>query len=77
MKKEGWLKHPINHWTLRFHLDKSSWIKKPFIFVDKGRAMPDNQPPLLKSRQRIVKTDAIKLWKRLQREGWKQVTQQW
>ena len=77
MNKEGWLRDPKNHWTLRFHIDESSWIKQKFVFVDQGRAMPGNKPALLKSRQRIVRSDAIKLWKRLKKEGWESGEPQW
>ncbi len=77
MKKEGWLKDPKKHWSIRFHLDERSWIKQQFVIIDQGRVIPGNESALLKSRKRIVRDDAIKLWKRLQEEGWVRVSPQW
>ena len=34
MKQDGWLRDPKNHWSLRFHIDKNSWINQQFILVD-------------------------------------------
>ena len=48
---EGWLRNPKDGWTYRFQRDEKSWLQDPFVFVDKGRAMPDGSPALLKTRQ--------------------------
>ena len=44
----GWLRNPQDGWTYRFQRDEKSWLQDPFVFVDKGRAMPDGSPALLK-----------------------------
>ena len=52
---EGWLIDPNKHWSLRFHRDQKSWRNDLFVFLDKGRAMPDGSPALLKSRRHLPK----------------------
>ena len=47
--REGWLRNPKDGWTYRFQRDEKSWLQDPFVFVDKGRAMPDGSPALLKT----------------------------
>ena len=44
----GWLLNPKDGWTYRFQRDEKSWLQDPFAFVDRGRAMPDGSPVLLK-----------------------------
>ena len=46
---ECWLRSPNDGCTYRFQRDEKSWLKDPFVFVDKGRAMPDDYPALLKT----------------------------
>ena len=48
---EGWLRNPKDGWTYRFQRNEKSWLQDPLVFVDKGRAMPDGSPALLKTRQ--------------------------
>ncbi len=62
---------------MRFHRDHKSWTKYPYMFLDKGMAMKDGSPALLKSRSHLPKRDAIAIWKELKAEGWKNVQPQW
>ena len=48
---DGWLRNPEDGWTYRFQRDEKSWSLDPRVFVDKGRAMPDGSPALLKTRK--------------------------
>jgi hypothetical protein len=57
-------------WTYRFQRDEKSWLRNPFVFVDKGRAMPDGSPALLKTRQHLRRERAEGMWKDLVRKGW-------
>ena len=77
MKREGWLKDHKKNWSMMFDLDKTSWVKQQFVFIHQGRTMPGNEPPLLKSRQRMIKDDAIRLWGQLQKEASRFYLQFW
>ena len=74
---EGWLMDPNKYWSIRFHKDKKSWARFPFVFMDKGRAMSDGSPALLKSRKHLPKCDAAELCKQLKADGWNTVEPQW
>ena len=74
---EAWIQDPFGKWSLRFHRDKKSWISYPFIFLDKGRAMEDGSPALLKSRRHLPKNEAVEIWRKLISEGWQTVEPQW
>ena len=74
---EGWLMAPDRKWSMRFHRDQKSWVRFPFVFMDKGRAMPDGSAALLKSRRHVPKSDAVETWKKLRAEGWNRVEPQW
>ena len=74
---EGWIQDPFSRWSLRFHPDQKSWHGNSFVFMDKGRAMPDGSPALLKSRSYLSKTDATEIWKKLILDGWRRVQPQW
>lgn len=74
---EGWLRNPKDGWTYRFQRDEKSWSVDPRVFVDKGRAMPDGSPALLKTRKHLRREDAEVLWKDLVRNGSKGVPAVW
>ena len=74
---DGWLRNPKDGWTYRFQRDEKSWLRDPFVFVDKGRAMPDGSPALLKTRQYLRRKIAEGMWKELVRKGWKKVPAVW
>ena len=62
--------------TKRFHRDEESWQSHPYVFIDSGKPMI-NGPALLKRRDYLYISDALKEWKRLIREGWTIVRPQW
>ena len=74
---EGWLTDQNHFWSARFHSDSRSWHRDPYTFVDYGRQMPNGEPALLKSRQRIQREAAVELWRSLVRSGWKKTEPLW
>ena len=76
MNREGWLMDRQTKYTKRFYRDEKSWSRHPFVFVDLGKTIP-NKPALLKCRDYLHITDAIREWKRLKSEGWTPVSPQW
>ncbi len=52
-------------------------MSDPFVFVDKGRAMPDGSPALLKTRQHLRREQAGGMWGDLVRKRWKKVPAVW
>ena len=74
---EGWLINPETQCAYRFHRDEKSWIRDPMVFVDMGREMPGDEPPLLKTRQRMRNEAAKKMWISLVRSGWKRTDPLW
>ena len=74
---EGWLLNPETKWAYRFHRDEKSWIRDPMVFVDMGMEMPGDEPPLLKTRQRINKEAAKEKWVSLIRSGCKRTDPLW
>ena len=75
--QEGWLIDSNNHWTMRFHRDKKSWVRDPRVSVDMGRGMPNGEPALLKSRRYLRLEDATNLWRDLRSYGWQQTKPVW
>ena len=61
--REGWLVDPGTNWVWRFHRDDKGWVRDPKVFMDRGMAMPDGQPPLLKERRHVPKEDAETIWR--------------
>tara|TARA_B100000579_G_C22514049_1_gene702920 strand:- start:51 stop:284 length:234 start_codon:yes stop_codon:yes gene_type:complete len=76
MKRDGWLKDPGGVWILRFRYDWESWDQNPKVLIDKGR-LENNGIPLLKTRKRIRRNLAVRLWKNLLETEWKRVGPQW
>ena len=74
---EGWLLDEMNQWAWRFHRDDKSWVRAPHVFMDRGRVMPDDVPPLLKERRYVRREDAEQMWKSLLSQGWKQTQPLW
>ena len=74
---DGWLRNPQDGWTYRFQRDEKSWSVDPRVFVDKGRAMPDGSPALLKTRKHLRRERAEGMWKDLVRKGWEKVPAVW
>ena len=76
MKRDGWIKEAGGIWILRFRHDWESWDQNPKVWIERGRP-ESNGPPLLKSRKRMKRVLAIKLWRKLLSTGWRRVDQQW
>ena len=76
MAREGWLQQPASRQTKRFRRDPASWSQDPWVVVDSGLPLPD-QPPLLKTRQRLHHAAAKTLWRTLLQQGWRPVEPQW
>ena len=69
--REGWLVDPGTNWVWRFHRDDKAWVRDPKVFMDRGMAMPDGEPPLLKERRHVPQEDAETIWRNLKSMGWK------
>ena len=76
MRKHAWIQDPKTANTARFHWDPKSWSGDPMYFVDSGRPLT-GAPPLLKTRRRMRRSGARKLWMALKERGWQQVKPQW
>ena len=74
---EGWLVDPGTNWVWRFHRDDKAWVRDPKVFMDRGMAMPDGQPPLLKERRRVPQEDVETIWSNLMSMGWKRKEPLW
>ncbi len=74
---EGWLVDPGTNWVWRFHRDDKAWVRDPKVFMDRGMAMPDGQPPLLKERRHVPQEDAETIWRNLKSMGWKRSEPLW
>ena len=75
--REGWLLASDGSWAWRFHRDEKAWVRDPKVFMDRGRAMPDGQAPLLKERRHVQKADAERFWRSLVSQGWQRVEPLW
>jgi alkylated DNA repair dioxygenase AlkB len=73
---DGWLQEPGGRNVLRFHRDPESSYWTQYVFIDKGEPIP-GQPPLLKTRQRVVRRLATERWHELLKAGWRRVEPQW
>ena len=75
----GIFSHPESRTSLTYLLqrDEKSWSLDPRVFVDKGRAMPDGSPALLKTRKHLRRERAEGMWKDLVRKGWEKVPAVW
>ena len=45
--------------------------------MDRGMAMPDGEPPLLKERRHAPQEDAETIWRNLKSMGWKSTEPLW
>tara|TARA_Y100001968_G_scaffold311179_1_gene332967 strand:+ start:312 stop:545 length:234 start_codon:yes stop_codon:yes gene_type:complete len=76
VKREGWIKEINGVWILRFRYDWESWDQNPKVWIEKGK-LQSSGIPLLKSRKRMRRVLAIKLWRNLLATGWRLTTPQW
>ena len=75
--REGWLVDPGTKWVWRFHRDNKAWVRDPTVFMDRGMAMPNGQPPLLKERRHVPQEYAETIWRNLKSMGWKRTESLW
>ena len=68
---------PETQWAYRFHRDEKSWVRDPMVFMDKGKQLPDEQAPLLVTRQHLRRERAEELWKLLRSQGWQKTEPLW
>ena len=75
--REGWLVDPGTNWVWRFYPDDKAWVRDPKVFMDRGMAMPNGEPPLLKERRHVAQEDAETIWRNLKSMGWKRSEPLW
>ena len=56
---------------------KRQGVHDPYMFMDRGMAMPDGQPHLLKERRHVPQEDAETIWRNLKSMGWKRSEPLW
>jgi len=76
VKREGWLEEANGQWILRFRYDWESWDQNPKVWIEKGM-LQSSGVPLLKSRKKMRRGLAIKLWRNLLAIGWRRIAPQW
>ena len=76
MKRDGWVVDANQIWFLRFRYDWKSWDQNPMVLIEKGKLQP-NGIPLLKTRRKMRRSFAIRLWTDLLATGWRRVNPQW
>ncbi|MCP9935042.1 DUF1651 domain-containing protein [Cyanobium sp. Candia 9D4] len=72
--KEGWLIH--GRQVLRFR--PTIWERtNQRLEITTGEMLPDQEIPLLKSRQELTRTEALKLWGETRKAGWTPCRPKW
>ena len=62
---------------------ESSWVcNRPVAAVQRleittGELLPDQEIPLLKSRRKLSRAEALKLWEEKRKAGWAPCSPQW
>ena len=67
-------------WVMRFYKDKNHLDKSiAYIFIEEGIIMGihGENPPLMKTRKKIVIEEARLLWQKLLNEGWQKTYPRW
>ena len=65
---------------MRFYKDKDHSDKSTdYMFIEEGIIMGSHgeNPPLMKTRKKIVKEEARLLWQKLLNEGWQKTNKKW
>ena len=60
--REGWLVHFVTNWVWRFHRVDKVWVLDPKVCMDRGMAMLNGEPPLLRERRHFRQEDAETIW---------------
>ena len=66
--------------VMRFYKDKNhSYKSNDYIFIEEGIIMGiyGENPPLMKTRKKIVIEEARLLWQKLLNEGWQTTNKKW
>ena len=66
--------------VISFYKDKKHSDKSiPYMYIEEGIIMGihGENPPLMKTRKKIVIEEARLLWQKLLKEGWQQTTKKW
>ena len=66
--------------VMRFYKDKEHYDKSiAYMFVEEGIIMGiyGENPPLMKTKKKIVIEEARLLWQKLLNEGWQKTTKKW
>ena len=75
-----WLIDPNSVGVMRFYKDKENFKKNiTYMFIEEGIIMGihGENPPLMKSRKKIVIEEARLLWQKLLNDGWKKTNKKW
>ena len=75
-----WLIDPNSVGVMRFYKDKENFKKNiTYMFIEEGIIMGihGENPPLMKSRKKIVIEEARSLWQKLLNDGWQKTNKKW
>ena len=75
-----WLIDPNSVGVMRFYKDKENFKKNiTYMFIEEGIIMGihGENPPLMKSRKKIVIEEARLLWQKLLNDGWQKTNKKW
>ena len=75
-----WLIDPNSVGVMRFYKDKENFKKNnTYMFIEEGIIMGihGENPPLMKSRKKIVIEKARLLWQKLLNDGWQKTNKKW
>ena len=75
-----WLIDPNSVGVMRFYKDKENFKQNiTYMFIEEGIIMGihGENPPLMKSRKKIVIEEARLLWQKLLNDGWQKTNKKW
>ena len=75
-----WLIDPNSVGVMRFYKDKENFKKNiTYMFIEEGIIMGihGENPPLMKTRKKILIQEARLLWQKLLDEGWQKTSKKW
>ena len=75
-----WLIDSNSVGVMRFYKDKENFDKSgTYMFIEEGIIMGihGENPPLMKTKKKIVVQEARLLWQKLLNEGWEKTNKKW
>ena len=72
---DGWLIAPDGQYCVRFHRDPKSWMRYPFVFIDKWHSV-EGTPSQMKYRRKLPLDDALELSAQMLSDGWEKLHEQ-